>query len=265
MIPLQTWLKSPEVVELKKKSEGTKFSREFFRDPIRPIYLNPEVFYAPADGIILYAHARIKPDAPVVVIKGRELTVRDVLDDKGFKDDCLVVGTFMTEYDVHVNRVPTSGYVAECHRTPYLFTHNFSMKLEQDDLMKGKGTHPDDMGYLFPNERTIVSIYAPKIKCSYYVVQIAERDVDEICNWGYEHHVQAERYGLVRFGSQVDLIIPLCGDNHYELLAKPNHHIIGGRDALVKVICQKNTLTKQQVPISTANQLSAKTNLQGLQ
>ena len=245
MIPLTEWLKSPEVLKLKKESEGHKFSREFFRDPIRPIYLNPEVFYAPADGIVLYAHPRLAPTDPLVIIKGRKLTVRDVLDDKKFNGDCLVIGIFMTEYDVHINRAPTSGYISDLHKTPYLFTHNFSMKLEQDDLMKGKGSHPDDMGYLFPNERQIVRIYAPKIKCSYYVVQIAERDVDEICNWGYEHHIQGERYGMVRFGSQVDIIIPLEGDNVYELLAKPNHHVIAGRDALVKVICKENNLTKQ--------------------
>jgi phosphatidylserine decarboxylase len=237
MTPLKEWIQSPEVKKLKDMPGGLRYGKEFFRDPLRSIYLRPEMFYAAADGIILYAHARVKPDEAIVTIKGRKLTTRDVLDDKTFNDDALVIGTFMTEYDVHVNRVPTSGYVTESHKTPYLFTHNFSMMLEQDELMHGKGSHPDDMGYLFPNERQIVKIYAPRIKCSYYLVQIAERDVDEICNWGYGHQVQGEQYGIVRFGSQVDLIIPLKkNEERFKVLAKENWHVEAGLDPLVEVL-----------------------------
>ena len=168
------------------------------------------------------------------------MTPRIVLDDKTFNDDVLSIGIFMTEFDVHVNRVPTAGYLTEVHKTPYLFTHNFSMMLEQDNLMHGKGSHPNDMGYLFPNERCIVRVYCPKLKCSYYIVQIAERDVDEIANWGYEHQQQGERYGMVRFGSQVDLIIPLKkNEERFELLAKPNFHVQAGVDPLVRAKTDK--------------------------
>ena len=216
---------------------GLRYGKEFFRDPLRPLYLRPESFLAPADGVILYAHERVKPDEAIVVIKGRKLTTRDVLDNKTFNDEALVVGIFMTEFDVHINRCPTSGYLTEIHKTPYLFTHNFSMMLEQDDLTRGKGSHPDDMGYLFPNERCIVRCYAPRLKTSYYLIQIAERDVDEISNWGYEHQMQGERYGMVRFGSQLDLIIPLKkNENRFRMLAKENWHVEAGLDPLVEVL-----------------------------
>jgi phosphatidylserine decarboxylase len=166
---------------------------------------------------------------------------------------------YSEEFDVHVNRVPTSGYLTKIHRTPYLFTHNFSMMLEQEDLMHGKGSHPDDMGYMFPNERCITGVYAPKIKTHYFIVQIAERDVDEICNWGYEHHVQGERFGLVRFGSQVDLVIPLNTNNKYEMLAKVNHHVFAGTDPLVKVICPPHTspLVHRNTPSMTLKGVSS--------
>ena len=237
MQPLKEWIKSPEVQRIKNENAGNRFGVEFFRDPLRPVFLNPEVFYAPADGIILYAHSRVKCDEAIVVVKGRKFTPRDLLDDKNFNQDSLIIGTYMTEFDVHVNRCPTSGYLTEVHKTPYLFTHNFSMMLEQEDLMRGKGSHPEDMGYLFPNERCIVRVYAPKIKSSYYIVQIAERDVDEIANWGYEHQTQGERYGIVRFGSQVDIVIPLTkeDDGKYEIIAKENYHVTAGVDPLIRI------------------------------
>ena len=238
MLPLKEWLLTDEVKKQKAATGGEKFSRWFFRDPFRPLYLRPEMFLAAADGVILYAHKSVKPDEAIVVVKGRKLTPQDLLDDKEFALDSLVIGTFMTEFDVHVNRCPTAGYLTEVHKTPYLFTHNFSMTLEQEDLLEGKGPAQPDMGYLFPNERVIVRTYAPHLRLSYYTVQVAERDVDEISNWGYEHQGQGERYGMVRFGSQVDLVIPLKPQDkdRFKVLAKVNHHVTAGVDALVKVV-----------------------------
>lgn len=236
MQPLKEWVKSPEVQRIKKENAGNRFGVEFFRDPLRPVFLRPEMFLAPADGIIIYCHPKVAPDEPIVVVKGRKFTPKDLLDDKKLSCNCLCIGIYMTEFDVHVNRCPTAGYLTEVHRTPYLFTHNFSMMLEQDDLMHGKGSHPDDMGYLFPNERCITRMYSPKIKTSYWMVQIAERDVDEIANWGYEHQQQGERFGIVRFGSQVDLVIPLKpNEERYEILARVNNHVVAGVDPIVRV------------------------------
>jgi phosphatidylserine decarboxylase len=236
MQPLKEWLATPEVKKLKAQSGRERYSREFFRDPFRPLFIQPDKFLAAADGIILYAHARVAPDEPIVVVKGRKLTTKELLDDKEFSDDALVIGTYMTEYDVHVNRCCTAGYLTEAHRTPYLFTHCFSMLLEQEDILSGRGSNQPDMGYLFPNERCIVRTYAPKARCSYYTVQIAERDVDEIANWGMEHQMQGERYGMVRFGSQVDVVIPLKkGENRFEILAKVNYHVQAGVDPIIQI------------------------------
>jgi phosphatidylserine decarboxylase len=67
-------------------------------------------------------------------------------------------------------------------------------------------------------------------------VQIAERDVDEIANWGMEHQMQGERYGMVRFGSQVDVVIPLKkGENRFEILAKVNYHVQAGVDPIIQI------------------------------
>jgi phosphatidylserine decarboxylase len=236
MLPLKDWLALPETQRVKNTPKGKRYSVEFFREPLISVYNRPEMFLAPADGIIIYANPRVKPNESIVVVKGRKFTPRDLLDDKEYNSESISIGIYMTELDVHVNRCPTSGYLTEVHKTPQLFTHNYSMVLEQDDLLHGKGSHPDDMEYLFPNERVITGVYSSKLKLKYYIIQIAERDIDSISNWGMEMHQQGEKFGQVRYGSQVDLLIPLKpNENRFEVLARVNYHVQAGVDAIVKV------------------------------
>lgn len=236
MIPLKEWLATDEVRKLKAEPKGRLYSREFFRDPARSVYIDPNVFYAPADGVILYALPEVQPDEPILNIKGRAFTPRDALDDQDYNEPSLVVGIFMTALSVHVNRVPTSGYLVEKHVTPYLFTHNVSMILEEEELLDDGHVDPDDAGYLFANERCVMSVYAAALKTTYYLIQIAERDVDEILNFGdREHYTQGERYGQIRFGSQVDFILPLSKTHDYELIAKPQYVVEAGIDPIVRV------------------------------
>jgi phosphatidylserine decarboxylase len=243
MIPTSEWLKSEEVKGLRDMPIGKLVSKEFFRDPLRPVYIDPTVLYAPADGIVLYAYDDIGPDEAVVEIKGKKFTVRDALDDKAYEPRSLVVGIFMTIYDVHINRLPTGGCITAEHRTPYLFTPNISMEFEEEDIVKKAMPEEKDLSYLFCNERKIVSVYNPKIKIKYYLVQIAEKDVDVILNWGMgKDHTQGDRYGEVRYGSQVDLIIPLTGKTKYEMLAKKNYHVQAGVDAIVRIIGDGNSV-----------------------
>jgi phosphatidylserine decarboxylase len=92
------------------------------------------------------------------------------------------------------------------------------------------------MGYLFKNERRIVRIYNTRLRERYYIVQIADRDVDVILNWGIGNHLaQGERFGIVRFGSQVDLIVPLTGQVKYKILAREKHHVEAAVDKLLVV------------------------------
>lgn len=236
MQTLKEWLSSPELKELKALTPGELYTKAFFRDPLRPIYIDPTVFYAPADGVVLYAQ-EVQPGEPILNIKGKPYTLQDALDDPKYNHPSLVVGIFMTQYSVHVNRVPTSGYVVEQHRTPYLFTPNFSMKLEEEELIDDGHSDPEDAEYLFANERCIVSVYAPKLKTHYYMIQIAERDVDSILNFGdREHYCQGERYGQVRFGSQVDFILPLKKDHPFRLAVKKHDVVEAGKDPIVRIL-----------------------------
>jgi phosphatidylserine decarboxylase len=237
MTTLEEWRSSPEVKKLKQAGPGQLFSKSFFRDPMRAIYTQPDKFLSPADGIILYAHEEIRPTDAILDVKGRNFTVQDLIDDYNFEPTCLVIGIFMTQYDVHVNRLPTKGYFNHSHRTPYLFTPKISMIFEEQDIMQGN-PKADDMEYLFKNERRVSQVYNPDIRGFYYIIQVAERDVDEIVNWADDgdYYTQGERFGIVRSGSQVDLIVPLTGRKKYELLVEEKMHVEAGTDSLVKIL-----------------------------
>ena len=104
---LTRWL-AEDVEPLHDKSVAWLSQFHFFRDPVRPTYADLSCFFAPADGIILYQR-EVRPEQPIVNIKGRPYSLRDALCNPGFQHECLVIGVFMTFFDVHVNRLPYPG------------------------------------------------------------------------------------------------------------------------------------------------------------
>src|SRR5712664_1896418 len=89
----------------------------FFRDPIRPTYSDLSYFFSPADGIILYQR-KVRPDECIVEIKGRAYSLRDAMRDPDCETESLVIGIFMTFFDVHVNRVPYPGRLSYTEMAP---------------------------------------------------------------------------------------------------------------------------------------------------
>ena len=80
---LEDWLDG-EVEELSKIPVGELSNVFFFRDPLRPNYIDFEHFYSPADGTILYQKFITDPTEPVVEIKGMNYTLQDVVGDKDY-------------------------------------------------------------------------------------------------------------------------------------------------------------------------------------
>src|SRR5262245_11022463 len=73
----------------------------FFRDPSRSMYSDLGYFFSPADGIILYQRF-VRADEGIVEIKGKAYSLREALRDPSYDKDSLVIGIFMTFFDVHV-------------------------------------------------------------------------------------------------------------------------------------------------------------------
>jgi phosphatidylserine decarboxylase len=208
----------------------------FFRDPPRPTYVDSSYFFAPADGAVLYQRV-IAPDSPLVSLKGRHCSLREALRDSTFNTTCLVTGIFMTFYDVHVNRVPYSGRLSYRLLEP-IDTYNHPMLDVEHSLLENLGFTEDSASYLYSNQRLVNRFDVMPMRQSYYVLQIADYDVDSITPFELQQNrpmAQGRRFSQIRYGSQVDLIIPLS--DRYDLvpLQREGLHIEAGVDPVVAI------------------------------
>ena len=232
---LREWIET-DVAEVRDKPMKWLSEEYFFRDPNRPIYSDSSYFFAPADGIIMYSGI-VKADEPIVQIKGRSYSLQDAMRKKEYITDSLVVGIFMTFYDVHVNRIPYSGRLSY-QELETVSSHNFPMlEVEKEllDLLK-----PDSSGaeYLFNNQRMLNTVYSVELNQEYYILQVADYDVDCITPFHLKQKrsfAQNQRFSQIRYGSQVELIIPLSKRFEYVPLLDVGMHVEAGIDPVVKI------------------------------
>jgi phosphatidylserine decarboxylase len=232
---LKDWLET-EVRPFRDKSIAWISQFHFCRDPMRPTYSDPNYFFSPADGIIIY-QKEVRPDESIVDIKGRRYTLRDALRDPHYDAPSLVIGIFMTFFDVHVNRIPYSGLLSYKELDP-IDTHNHPMLDVEKSIFDELRIRPDSLEYLHHNQRVLNRIYSSELGGSYYVLQIADYDVDCITPFNLKQNqpaVQGQRFSVVRCGSQVDLVVPISRRWQFELLQDTGCHAEAGIDPLLKL------------------------------
>ena len=161
----------------------------FFRDPERFTLNDENYLISPADGIISQI---IETHGPT------ELG----LENKKFTR----VSIFMNVFNCHVNRMPTSGKVKQIYYKPGKF---FNASLDKASS---------------ENERNYIKIKNSNDE-ELVLVQIAGLVARRIvCDIKEENEIkQGERFGIIRFGSRVDLYF-----EKYKLLAKVNQKTIAG-------------------------------------
>lgn len=208
----------------------------FFRDPIRPIYSDSSYFFSPADGIILY-QKQVSPDDCVVDIKGKTFSLQDAMRDPSYDRESLVIGVFMTFYDVHVNRIPFAGRLSyrelEC-----LDTYNYPMLDVEKSIVQDLRIRMNSAHYLHNNQRMLNRIYASDLDQYYYILQIADFDVDSIIPFELKQNQpceQNQRFSQIRYGSQVDLIVPLSERYEFALTQEAGTHVEAGIDTLIRI------------------------------
>jgi phosphatidylserine decarboxylase len=232
--PLEEWLDG-EVAELAKLEIGELSNTFFFRDPLRPHYIDYNNFYSPADGVILYQNV-VKPDEQVVEIKGINYTLKDVLGNKKYNKPSLVIGIFMSFYDVHINRIPYGGILKYKSLDPIQSTNRPMLATEKDIL--NMAINPNNLEYLKYNERMLNTIYSPQLDYTYHLVQIADEDVNVIAPFINHQNApvsQNERFSLIRWGSQVELVLPLDERYDFTTLLDNEFHVKAGLDKLVHI------------------------------
>jgi phosphatidylserine decarboxylase len=158
------------------------FFMQFFRDPKRNIPTDDGVVVAPADGKILKG----KIDCLKIVTKKDDPVMEHILkdDEKG-----ILISTFMSPFDVHVQRAPITGKILKTKYYPGKF------KIAMGDV------HTE-------NEKNLIVIDSEYGKIG--VIQIAgfvARRIVQYVNVGESIKI-GDRLGMIRFGSRVNLIIP---------------------------------------------------------
>ncbi|EEI94135.1 phosphatidylserine decarboxylase [Sphingobacterium spiritivorum ATCC 33300] len=145
---------------------------QFFRSPIRKITIDDGVILCPADG-------------KVVVIEETEET-------EYFKDRRIQVSVFMSPVNVHSNRNPISGIVKYFKYHPGKFLVAWHPKSSTD------------------NERTTVVVQS-KSGQEVLFRQIAGALARRIVWYVKENDTvtQGNEFGFIKFGSRVDLFLPL--------------------------------------------------------
>jgi len=232
---LEDWLDG-EVAELSKLEVGELSNTFFFRDPMRPNYIDYKHFYSPADGTILYQKFVRDATEPIVEIKGMNYTLQDVLGNKFYNQPSLVIGIFMSFYDVHINRIPYAGILQYRGLAPIESTNKPMLATEKDIL--NAVINPNNLEYLKYNERMLNKIYSPQLDYTYFLVQIADEDVNVIAPFINDQNApvsQNERFSLIRWGSQVDLVLPLDKRYDFDLVLDDEMHVNAGLDKLVKI------------------------------
>jgi phosphatidylserine decarboxylase len=205
----------------------------FFRNPERAAPAAPGLV-SPADGTVVYAR-KVGPGEPVVVIKeGVAATVRDIVREE-VDQPKLVIGIFMSPFDVHYNRVPLEGSVEFVRRHPALGENLFMTEMHWRSLLHLPPLHAGSM-HIVQNERLVTRFKGALAGAplAYYVVQIGARTVNGIDSY-VAPGKPVERgavFGMIRVGSQVDLVVPWR--EGMRVAVRPGERVRAGETILVQ-------------------------------
>lgn len=168
---------------------------QFFRDPLIRVSVNPSYILAPADGKIV--------------------VIEKVFEPECLNEDRIQISIFMSPVNVHVNRNPVSGIVKyfKYHPGKYLVAWHpkSSAENERTTLM-----------YELPSRlkivmRQIAGVAARRIRCYAKVG-------DEV--------TQGEEMGFIKFGSRVDVFVPVNANIKVNLGDKSK----GGKTILAELV-----------------------------
>ena len=164
---------------------------QFFRNPKRNTVISDNKILSPVDG-------------KVVIIK-------KVFEKEYFKDERLQISVFMSPINVHVTRYPSSGEIV------------FSKYHPGDYLV---AWHPKSSE---KNERTTI-VLKTKTFGEILYRQIAGALARRIVNYAKvgANAIQGEDAGFIKFGSRVDLFLPLDS----KVKVKLNQKVIGGETVI---------------------------------
>ncbi|WP_282057034.1 phosphatidylserine decarboxylase family protein [Maribacter luteus] len=154
-------------------------------------------------------------DEILAPVDGKVVVIEEVLETEYFNDKRLQVSIFMSPFNVHVTRYPISGTIKYSKYHPGKYLVAWHPKSSTD------------------NERTTVVINTPKFGKILYR-QIAGAMARRIVNYAEEGESvqQGDDSGFIKFGSRVDLLLPLdCG-----IAVKLNQKVVGAKTCIATYV-----------------------------
>jgi phosphatidylserine decarboxylase len=148
----------------------TLFMVLFFRDPDRTIPEDKGVFVSPADGKVIL--------------------IKDVYEKDYLKAESKEISIFMSIFNVHVNRAPCDGNVGLVKHSSgkFLVAHKNAASIENENtVMVIEGNNGKIL------VRQVAGLLARRIVCKVKAGDMLRR---------------GERYGMIKFGSRLDVYLP---------------------------------------------------------
>lgn len=167
---------------------------QFFRNPKRKVNKNENQILSPVDGKIV--------------------AIERVYEPEFLKEDRVQVSIFMSPINVHVTRYPIDGKIVYSKYHPGKFLVAWHPKSSEE------------------NERTTVVVETEKFGAVLYR-QIAGAVARRIVNYAKKDDtaIQGTDSGFIKFGSRVDLFLPLDA----EISVTINDKVIGGQSIISKM------------------------------
>ena len=158
----------------------------FFRDFHRSMPYDPNILYSPADGTVM--------------------GIEEIFDDEYLNEPALKLTIFLSVFNVHTNRAPLDGEIKYQRYTCGQFVPAYEKNAS------------------FENERHAVGVDNGRIR--FLVIQVAGLLARRIVSWVTVGHElkQGETYGMIKFGSSTELIVP----KNVEITVKKGDKVTGG-------------------------------------
>ena len=158
----------------------------FFSDFHRSMPYDPNILYSPADGTVM--------------------GIEEIFDDEYLNEPALKLTIFLSVFNVHTNRAPLDGEIKYQRYTCGQFVPAYEKNAS------------------FENERHAVGVDNGRIR--FLVIQVAGLLARRIVSWVTVGHElkQGETYGMIKFGSSTELIVP----KNVEITVKKGDKVTGG-------------------------------------
>lgn len=158
----------------------------FFRDFRRVTPYDPNILYSPADGTVM--------------------GVDEIFDDEYLNEPAIKVTIFLSVFNVHTNRAPLDGEIKYQRYTCGQFVPAYEKNAS------------------FENERHAIGMDNGRMR--FLVIQIAGLLARRIVSWVTvgTNLKQGETYGMIKFGSSTELVVP----RNVEITVKKGDKVVGG-------------------------------------